>query len=268
MVRGGITYRIITDQLGSIVAVLNVATGIVAQEITYDTWGGVLTDTNDGFQPFGFAGGMLDPDTGLVHFGARDYDPETGRWISKEPLGFYGDTSFFVYVYDDPVNWVDYTGTLPDWAEDAGAATLATSIVGWSPAVAPFAFWSYLLLDWDLRDPISGALGADIHSPTYQNTKLGLDVWQIVAGFAFGISKTPGRSTGCGVPKRVIDPNAPAKDVLPGSLKREFPAQHLDSSLNQVRELLKTAKGKEKVALQKAKKLLEQAGRLLEQNKG
>ena len=37
-----------------------------------------LRDTNPGFQPFGFAGGMYDAATGLVRFGARDYDAETG----------------------------------------------------------------------------------------------------------------------------------------------------------------------------------------------
>lgn len=38
-----------------------------------------LLDTKPGFQPFGFAGGLYDRDTRLVPFGARDYDPETGR---------------------------------------------------------------------------------------------------------------------------------------------------------------------------------------------
>ena len=40
----------------------------------------VLVDTNPGFQPFGFAGGIYDLHTGLVRFGARDYYPEAGRW--------------------------------------------------------------------------------------------------------------------------------------------------------------------------------------------
>jgi len=38
-----------------------------------------LFKTSTGFQPFGFAGGLYDRDTNLVRFGARDYDPETGR---------------------------------------------------------------------------------------------------------------------------------------------------------------------------------------------
>ncbi len=44
--------------------------------LDYDEFGRVLLDTNPGFQPFGFAGGHYDPDTQLVRFGARDYDPE------------------------------------------------------------------------------------------------------------------------------------------------------------------------------------------------
>ena len=35
---------------------------------------------------FGFAGGIYDPDTELVRFGARDYDPRVGRWTTKDPI--------------------------------------------------------------------------------------------------------------------------------------------------------------------------------------
>lgn len=40
--------------------------------------------------PFGFAGGLYDKDTGLVRFGARDYDSFLGRWTSKDPILFDG----------------------------------------------------------------------------------------------------------------------------------------------------------------------------------
>ena len=56
----------------------------------YDSFGNVLQDTQPGFQPFGFAGGLYDPDTKLVRFGARDYDPRTGRWTAKDPILFAG----------------------------------------------------------------------------------------------------------------------------------------------------------------------------------
>jgi RHS repeat-associated protein len=59
-------------------------------DMTHDAWGNVVQDTAPGFQPFGFAGGLWDADTGLVRFGARDYDSVTGRWTAKDPLIFDG----------------------------------------------------------------------------------------------------------------------------------------------------------------------------------
>jgi len=54
------------------------------QRLAYDEFGRVLGDSNPGFQPFGFAGGLYDADTGLVRFGARDYDAYTGRWTARD----------------------------------------------------------------------------------------------------------------------------------------------------------------------------------------
>ena len=73
--------------------------------MTYDVFGRVIFDDNPGFQPFGFAGGLYDPDTQLTRFGARDYDAQTGRWTAKDPIRFAGgDTNLYGYVVNDPVN--------------------------------------------------------------------------------------------------------------------------------------------------------------------
>jgi RHS repeat-associated protein len=111
MVKGGTTYRIISDHLGSPRLVVNAATGAIAQRLTFDEFGNVLADTDPGFQPFGFAGGLHDIDTGLVRFGARDYDSSTGRWTAKDPEGFAGNsTNLYGYVWNDPVQFVDPSG--------------------------------------------------------------------------------------------------------------------------------------------------------------
>ncbi len=113
MVKGGATYRIISDHLGSPRLVVDVSTGTVVQRIDYDEFGNVLLDTNPGFQPFGFAGGIYDVDTGLVRFGARDYDPETGRWTAKDPIRFGGsDANLYRYALGDPVNLYDPDGEI------------------------------------------------------------------------------------------------------------------------------------------------------------
>jgi len=111
MVKGGVTYRIISDHLGSPRLVVDATTGAIIQRMDYDEFGNVLSDTNPGFQPFGFAGGIYDADTGLVRFGTRDYDPDTGRWTAKDPILFAGgDTNLYGYTLGDPVNFVDIYG--------------------------------------------------------------------------------------------------------------------------------------------------------------
>jgi RHS repeat-associated protein len=71
--------------------------------------------SNAGEVPFGFAGGIYDQDTKLLRFGARDYDPATGRWVSKDPSLFAGDDSnLYQTDFGDPINFVDVTGFRPD----------------------------------------------------------------------------------------------------------------------------------------------------------
>jgi RHS repeat-associated protein len=113
MIKEDVTYRIISDPVGSPLLVVDVATGAIAQRIDYDEFGVVVMDTNPGFQPFGFAGGIYDTQTKLVRFGARDYDAETGRWTTKDPVGLAGAMNLYVYVNGDPLNFIDLTGKAP-----------------------------------------------------------------------------------------------------------------------------------------------------------
>jgi RHS repeat-associated protein len=114
MIKDGQTYRILSDHLGSPRLVVDVASGAVLQRIDYDAWGNVEQDTNPGFQPFGFAGGLYDRQTGLVRFGARDYDSETGRWTAKDPILFVGGVAnLYNYVDGNPIDHIDSLGL--DW---------------------------------------------------------------------------------------------------------------------------------------------------------
>jgi RHS repeat-associated protein len=105
-----LTYRILSDHLGSPRLVIDTRDGRIVQQLEYDVWGNVLQDTNPGFQPFGFAGGIYDQHTGLVRFGARDYDPGTGRWTAKDPIRFDGGLNLYGYAGNDPVNYFDPNG--------------------------------------------------------------------------------------------------------------------------------------------------------------
>jgi RHS repeat-associated protein len=127
MIKGGTTYRVLTDHLGSVRLVTDTATGAVAQRIDYDEFGQILQDTNPGFQPFGFAGGLYDQHTKLTRFGARDYDAFTGRWTTKDPIRFAGgDTNVYGHTLNDPINLIDPSGRI---LLNVGAA-VAGGIIG------------------------------------------------------------------------------------------------------------------------------------------
>ena len=168
MIRGGAMYRLLSDHRGSPRLVVNVVDGTVAQRLDYDAFGNVVLDSNPGFQPFGFAGGLYDRDTGLVHFGAREYDPQTGRWLTKDPIGFEGgDSNLYAYATNDPINFIDPSGLLfggtinageaygeaalgtyadvladpdADWYEKAGAAVGGFFSALWTPCTSDSTF--------------------------------------------------------------------------------------------------------------------------------
>ena len=108
--KAGTLYRVLSDERGSPRLVVNAVTGLVAQRLDYDVWGNVVADTTPGFQPFGFAGGLYDPDTKLIRFGARDYDPETGRWTAKDAVRFQGGFNLYLYSGNDPISRIDPSG--------------------------------------------------------------------------------------------------------------------------------------------------------------
>jgi RHS repeat-associated protein len=129
MTKDGLNYYLSYDQVGSLRLVTHTF-GNVVKEIDYDSFGNVLADSDPSFTvPFGFAGGLCDVDTGLVHFGARDYDPDTGMWTAKDPILFKGGdtdlygyvdsvgkpligTNLFIYASNNPINRIDPAGLL------------------------------------------------------------------------------------------------------------------------------------------------------------
>jgi RHS repeat-associated protein len=81
-----------------------------------------------GDNPFQYIGRENDG-TGLYYYRARYYSPELQRFISEDPVGFMGGSNFYVYVANNPVNWLDplglihYTGRPPPHTVPVTGAT-------------------------------------------------------------------------------------------------------------------------------------------------
>ena len=111
MTQDGQRYYIISDYQGSPKLVTD-RNGNMVKAIGYDSFGNVIEDSNPGFRlPFGYAGGLYDPETGFVRFGYRDYDPDAGRWTAKDPIRFGGgQANLYSYVLNNPISFVDPVG--------------------------------------------------------------------------------------------------------------------------------------------------------------
>ena len=185
MLRGGNTYRLLTDHLGSVRLVVNADTGTVAQRIDYDSFGVVQTDTNPGFQPFGFAGGLYDPASGLVRFGARDYDAATGRWTAKDPIGFGGgDSNLYGYVGGNPVNATDPRGLLSERAKSLVRKSLEKA--NFDPGKAHTDIFSERYGPGGREDPGPNAWDTDYIQAEHYLTS----AWQASTGMAEPVSNS------------------------------------------------------------------------------
>ena len=142
--------------------VVNTSTGAVVQRMDYDEYGNVILDSNAGYQPFGFAGGLYATEAKLTRFGARDYDAQTGRWTGKDPIGFGGGgTNLYDYVHSDPINYVDYSGLhrKPGKTPPKSWAPPPENVVGNKPRWNPEGYWegkSGRRITWDDRSHGAG----------------------------------------------------------------------------------------------------------------
>ena len=85
---------------------------------SYDPYGVPTLTSNSGGSgvpqnPYLFKGGIQDRTTGWVHYGARWYNPGTGRWTQQDTLDAPLDpanANRYAYAGDDPINNLDPTG--------------------------------------------------------------------------------------------------------------------------------------------------------------
>jgi RHS repeat-associated protein len=93
-------------------AALTDMSGSVVNSYSYDPFG-VPAGNETVPQPFMFDGryGVMFEPEDLYYMRARYYDPNVGRFISEDPLGFAGgDVNLHAYVQNDPLNTIDPFG--------------------------------------------------------------------------------------------------------------------------------------------------------------
>jgi len=125
-------YTYHADHLGSI-RFLTDSTGNIANAYEYGSYGRPGFEVETVAQPFRYTGREYDAATELYHYRARAYDPETGKFLQEDPIGFAaGDYNLHRYVSSNPVSFIDPSGlsAIETGATRGASAGSAGSIAG------------------------------------------------------------------------------------------------------------------------------------------
>jgi RHS repeat-associated protein len=99
------------DSNGNVI-LLTDGRGRESARYSYDAFGKTLTATGlaAGVNRYRFSTKPVEEESGLVYYGYRYYDPVTGRWPSRDPIGEMGGLNLYTAGANGPVNNVDVLG--------------------------------------------------------------------------------------------------------------------------------------------------------------
>jgi RHS repeat-associated protein len=163
------------NALGSVVEVTDAIEATVCS-YRYDPYGAVtitVGGTPQGSDPLAqhwtFTGRFLDEETGFYHYRARAYDPATGRFLQRDPLGYEAGPSLLEYARSCPLSLTDPLGLEPEDTTAAWNAAARAADAEYEAMLALYAaharvqdlvnrlvFWTGQFNEHKQREPRSG----------------------------------------------------------------------------------------------------------------
>jgi RHS repeat-associated protein len=97
------------------VAALSNNNNQIVERYSYDVFGEPNTTSSVG-NPYMFTGRRLDTETGNYYYRARYYNPDIGRFLQTDPIGYDDGLNMYTGFSNNPTNMVDPWGLAPNQA--------------------------------------------------------------------------------------------------------------------------------------------------------
>lgn len=116
----GVSHAVTYDANGNISEYIDLNDGEITAHLEYDAFGRTIAMTGTRPATFGFStkyqdtsiyqNSDVETQTGYYYYGFRYYDPETGRWPNRDPIGERGGVNLYAFVWNNGFNWIDPFG--------------------------------------------------------------------------------------------------------------------------------------------------------------
>ncbi|GFO72999.1 hypothetical protein BJAS_P4078 [Bathymodiolus japonicus methanotrophic gill symbiont] len=159
----------------------------------YGSFGEEVSSTEVHSNDFKYAGEQAESDTGLIYLRARYYDPEIGRFISRDPFSGYMSVpesqNMYAYAHNNPLKFIDPSGECVD------------------------TLWDVANVIYDIGKISYGYLNNNQHAVSSGYSDLGADLFALaIPGLPAGVTKVFNAT------KRV---NIPARDAAKDQFRKE-----------------------------------------------
>jgi len=112
------SYLPLQDLFGNVIALIDINSKNQIESYFFSSFGEVTVkdrfdfyyDSSPVKNKWLYQGKRFEPESGLIYFGRRYYDPSVGSWLTKDPLGIYENPNFYQYCQNNPLCFLDDLG--------------------------------------------------------------------------------------------------------------------------------------------------------------
>ena len=193
-VDGGDVDWYVNDRQRTVADIVD-SNGAVQNQLTYDSFGQVIAETNAAdADRFAYTGRELAREFNVYDYRRRTYDPALGRFTTEDPLGFEAnDANLYRYIYNIPAYATDPTGEGPALEYATMICNIAVPIWGYARTIA------------NCLDDLYTGIAEAVQTATSNNGLAGAFVGCVAvgtimnaAGGAAGAIPLPGAAAGAG----------------------------------------------------------------------